>query len=195
MNLERFCIKFFARPQTTLDDALFITIFHEWIRDRKLKGTLLDVADYRHVPTGPGVMLITHQINFALDYNHNQFGLLAQRKTGLAPTHQGRILELVQATKSFATLLQADWRVAQQFSLEAGTFHYISNDRLLAPNTETGFNAIKPDLEKVVNLIYPSQTISITRVNNDPRERLTIAVSTETAINIENILPVESAVR
>ena len=52
MNIERFCVKFFARPETNLDDAVFIEIFHEWIRLKTLPGILLDVADYRHVPFG-----------------------------------------------------------------------------------------------------------------------------------------------
>ena len=32
MNLERFCIKFFAQSQNTLSESALIEIFHEWIR-------------------------------------------------------------------------------------------------------------------------------------------------------------------
>ncbi|HEX9595476.1 MAG TPA: hypothetical protein VF982_01240, partial [Anaerolineales bacterium] len=72
MDIGRFCIKFFARPGYNIDDAIFIDIFHEWIRLKKLPGILLDVADYRHVPEGPGVMLLTHDINFAMDYSEGR---------------------------------------------------------------------------------------------------------------------------
>ncbi|MCB0198264.1 MAG: hypothetical protein KDJ65_40355, partial [Anaerolineae bacterium] len=98
MNIERFCVKFFARPETNLDDAVFIEIFHEWIRLKTLPGILLDVADYRHVPDGPGIMLITHEINFAMDYSEGRFGLLAQQKLSQGVTQQERILDLVRAT-------------------------------------------------------------------------------------------------
>lgn len=176
MNLERFCLKFFARPGAPVDDAVFIDIFHDWIRLKKLPGILLDVADYRHVPEGPGVMLITHDINFGMDYSSGVFGLLAQRKRGSGRSHQENLLELAQATITFGALLEADPRLAGQLRLEGGAFHYIANDRLLAPNTEAGFAALQPDLAAVAALMYPGQQVSITRLPNDPRERLTVVV-------------------
>lgn len=176
MNLERFCLKFFTRPGASVDDAVFIDIFHEWIRLKKLGGILLDVADYRHVPDGPGVMLITHDINFGLDYSGGGFGLLAQRKRGSGRSHQESLLELAQATITFGVLLEADPRLAGQLRLEGGAFHYISNDRLLAPNTEAAFAALQPDLAAAAALIYPGQQVSITPLPNDPRERLTVVV-------------------
>jgi hypothetical protein len=176
MSLERFCLKFFARPGAPLNDAVFIDIFHDWIRLKKLPGILLDVADYRHVPEGPGVMLITHDINFGMDYNSGAFGLLAQRKRGSGRSHQENLLELARATITFGALLEADPRLAGQLRLEGGAFHYIANDRLLAPNSEAGFAALQPDLAAVAALIYPGQEVAIARLPNDPRERLTVAV-------------------
>jgi hypothetical protein len=176
MEIERFCLKFFARSGAPVDDAIFIDIFHEWIRLKKLGGILLDVADYRHVPEGPGVMLITHDINFGMDYSGGRFGLLAQRKRGSGRNHQERLLELAQATVIFGALLEADSRLVGQLKLEGGTFHYIANDRLLAPNTEAGFVALQPDLAAAAALIYPGQPVSITRLSNDPRDRLTAIV-------------------
>ncbi|MCB9101596.1 MAG: hypothetical protein H6632_18815 [Anaerolineales bacterium] len=180
MNIERFCVKFLARPGTTLDDAVFIEVFHEWIRRHTLPGILLDVADYRHVPDGPGIMLITHEINFAMDYSEGGFGLLAQRKLGQGTTQQERILELVRATVTFGALLEADPRVAGQLSLEGGAFQFLSNDRLALPNTADGFAAIRPDLEATAAVIYPGQAVSVARLDNDPRDRLTLVVQAGT---------------
>jgi hypothetical protein len=176
VNIERFCIKFLARPGVHVADAVFIDIFHEWIRLKKLGGVLLDVADYRHVPEGPGIMLITHEINYAMDYGDGQFGLLAQRQRGYGVTHQERILELARAAVAFGALLEAAPRVAGKLSLEGGSFHYISNDRLVAPNTEAGFASITPDLAAAASIIYPGQAVSIKRLENDPRDRLTAVV-------------------
>jgi hypothetical protein len=177
MDLDRFCVKFFARPGAELDEAVFTDIFHEWIRHKKLGGTLIDVADYRHVPEGPGIMLITHEINFAMDHADGRLGFLAQRKLGHGRNHQERILELIQAATTFGALLEADPRVAGKLSLEGGMFHFMANDRLLAPNTEASFAILKPDLAAVAAIIYPGYPgVSITRLENDPRDRLTIAV-------------------
>lgn len=187
MDLNRFCLKFFARPNSTVDEAVFIDIFHEWIRRKKLPGTLIDVVDYRHVPEGPGIMLITHEINFALDHAHGRWGLLAQRKLGHGRTHQERILELIGATARFGSLLASDRRVKGKFSLEGGMFHYLSNDRLLAPNTAASFAALKPDLVAVAGLLYPGQQVSITRQENDPRDRLTAVVEAG-SLDMSNLL-------
>ncbi|HMR66307.1 MAG TPA: hypothetical protein PKE64_20030, partial [Anaerolineae bacterium] len=112
MSIQRFCLKFFAAPETGFDDAIFIEIFHEWIRLKAVPGVLLDVADYRHVPDGPGIMLISHEINFAMDYAEGHFGLLAQRKLGPGETHQARLLDLIRTTVTFGALLEADSRLA-----------------------------------------------------------------------------------
>lgn len=188
MTIERFAVKFFARPGVEIDDAVFIDIFHEWIRLRSLSGVLLDVADYRHVPEGPGIMLITHDINFSMDYAEGRFGLFAQRKRGSGLTHQERLLDLVRATVEFGALLAADSRVAGRLSLEAGAFHYLSNDRLAVPNSEAGFAAIQPDLAAAAGLIYPAQTASITRIENDARDRLTVHIDSSQSLSMQALL-------
>ncbi|HEY9670174.1 MAG TPA: hypothetical protein V6D11_01845 [Waterburya sp.] len=187
MDLERFCIKFLARPQTNIDEVALIEIFHEWIRLQKLKGTLIDVADYRHVPNGPGIMLITHEVNYAMDHGDGQFGLYAQRKLGEGETHKDRILGLARATATFGALLESDQRVAGKLSLEGGQFLYMANDRLRAPNTEETFAALKSDLEAAAAELYPEQPVSITRVENDPRDRLTAVVKVENSLDIASL--------
>ena len=66
---NRFCIKFVAQD-ASLDEETLIPVFHEWIRERKLPGVMFDVVDYRHVPEGPGIMLITHEINYAMEHGN-----------------------------------------------------------------------------------------------------------------------------
>lgn len=187
MDLERFCIKFLARPETNIDAATLIEVFQEWIRVQKLKGTLIDVADYSHVPNGPGVMLITHEVNYAMDRGNGELGLYAQRKLGEGETHKERILDLARATATFGALLESDSRVGGKLSLEGGKFLYMSNDRLMAPNNEETFAALKPDLEAAAAELYPGQRVSITRLENDPRDRLTVAIGVAQPVDIRTL--------
>jgi hypothetical protein len=177
MDVERFCLKFLAR-EGAVDEACFIPIFHDWIRLNALPGPLIDVADYSHVPEGPGIMLISYDINYAMEHGGGQFGLSAQRKLGQEATHQERIVALARRLGRFATLLESDSRLAETFSLEGGSFHYIANDRLRLPNTAEAFAAIQPDLEAAAATLYGQQPVSVTRLENDPRERLTAVVAT-----------------
>jgi hypothetical protein len=72
--------------------------------------------------------------------------------------------------------------------LEAGAFHFISNDRLLAPNRLDTFDDLKPNLEAAAAILYPGQTVSVTRLNNDPRDRLTAVIDTGQTVNISVLL-------
>ena len=194
MDIERFCVKFFARPGATIDDSIFINIFNEWIRYERLGGILLDVADYRHVPQGAGIMLITHEINFSMDYSLGCFGLLAQRKLGKGISHQERILELVQAAADFGAQLESDLRVSGKLRLAAGNFFYMANDRLIAPNTEAAFAELHSDLESVAGVIYQGRPVTIKRVENDPRARLTASVQAG-SLDMKTLAESVSAVR
>ncbi|MEB3335414.1 MAG: hypothetical protein VKP70_10570 [Cyanobacteriota bacterium] len=170
-----------------MDEACFIPIFHDWIRLNSLPGPLIDVADYRHVPDGPGIMLISHDINYSMDHGGGQFGLSAQRKLGQEGTHPERIVALAQRLARFANLLESDTRLAGSFALEGGTFHYIANDRLRLPNTAEAFAALQPDLEAAGASLYGSKPVSVMRLDNDPRERLTAVVSTAGPLSLATL--------
>ena len=188
MDLERFCIKFFTRPQSDIDEARLIEIFHEWIRLHKLEGTLIDVADYRHVPHGPGVMLISHEINYSMDLGDGQMGIYAQRKLGEGDANQDRMVDLARAAATFGQLLENDARMADKVSFEGGKFHFMANDRLQAPNTDAAFSALQPDLEAAAARLYPGQTVSVTRLENDPRDRLTVVIEVGQATDISALV-------
>ena len=80
MNMQHVNIKIFAKQATAFDVADAIPVFHRWIQKRDLPEILIDVADYSHVPEGPGVLLIAHEANYSLDYAHDQLGVLYNRK-------------------------------------------------------------------------------------------------------------------
>jgi len=52
-------VKIFVHEPTSIDLADAIPVFHRWIQEAVLNELVIDVADYRHVPAGPGVMLST----------------------------------------------------------------------------------------------------------------------------------------
>ena len=187
MDVERFCLKFPAYP-SQLDETAFIPIFHEWIRVKKIPGALIDVADYRHVPEGPGIMLISHEINYAMEHGGGQFGLSAQRKSGEGSSHQERIVDLAKRLALFGSLLETDGRLEGQLRLEGETFTYVANDRLRLPNTDEGFATLKPDLEAAAQSLYSGAPVTVTRVANDPRNRLSAVVETSGTVDLASLV-------
>src|SRR2546421_11930754 len=81
VDAYRIAIKFFIENPQTIDRERLVPMFHLWIRDQGLSSHLLiDVADYLHVQTGPGVVLVSHEANIAIDDSDGKLGLLYQRK-------------------------------------------------------------------------------------------------------------------
>jgi rhodanese-related sulfurtransferase len=63
-----------SSPVPDLEPA--IGLFHRFIQNGRVEGLILDVADYRHVQGGPGVMLVGHDV----DYGLSTSGLTVTRK-------------------------------------------------------------------------------------------------------------------
>lgn len=187
MNIDRFAVKFPAQASEGFDQASLIPILHDWIRLKSLPGTLLDVADYRHVPDGPGIMLITYETNYALDEGDGHLGLYAQRKVGGEGSAADRITDLVRSTAKFGDLLEQDARLQGQLQFQGNEFLFIANDRLQAPNTEAGFETLKPTLETVTGQLYPGQAVQLSKLDNNPRERLTVKVQVEPKVSIGSL--------
>ena len=69
MNPLRIAIKLFVAPDPTVPVDLepFTPLFHEFIQKASVPGLLIDVADYAHVPNGPGIILIGNEVDYGID--------------------------------------------------------------------------------------------------------------------------------
>ncbi|MBY0396577.1 MAG: hypothetical protein K2X91_08940, partial [Thermoleophilia bacterium] len=76
----RIGVKLYAEDPAAVRPDRFIPVFHGWIQRGAVPGLLIDVADYAHVPQGPGVMLIGHEADHAIDLGEGRPGVLYQRK-------------------------------------------------------------------------------------------------------------------
>lgn len=186
MNLQRFCVKIFAQPAPDFDDARLINVFHDWIKRRVALGTLIDVADYRHVPDGPGVMLITHEANFAMDRTEDRrLGLLYQRKTDVAGDTAARILVAVDHAVTACGMLVRDTHIRGQLAFNAGELLVIANDRLMAPNTDDAYERLKPHLQRVGGALFGA--CDVMRMDNDPRERLAARLVSSAPVSLDDV--------
>src|SRR5258708_12787722 len=73
-------VKIFEQSGAELQAGTAILVFHRWIQRGGQPELLIDVADYAHVPAGPGVVLVGHEGSYSLDNADNRLGLLYQRK-------------------------------------------------------------------------------------------------------------------
>ncbi|MFI0402673.1 MAG: hypothetical protein ACH34U_07140 [Cyanobium sp.] len=133
-------------------------------------------------------MLISHEINYAMEHGGGQFGLSAQRKLGGGATHKERIVDLAKRLALVGSLLETDDRLEGQLRLEGEQFTYVANDRLRLPNTDDGFASLKPDLEAAALCLYNGAPVSVSRVANDPRDRLSAVVETTGTVDLSSLI-------
>ena len=145
MELQHVNIKIFVDGDLQVDLQGIIEVFHRWTAEQSMDEMLIDVADYRHVPAGPGVVLVGHEADYGLDNAGHRQGLLYNRKAPLEGSNADRFRQALAAALNACDLLEAEFPGQLKFSRQE--FELIINDRALAPNTSETFEACKPELQ------------------------------------------------
>jgi hypothetical protein len=162
MHAHKLQLKIFATPESarSVEAEAFIPVFHRWIKDRLLPEMVIDVANYVHVPEGPGVVLIGHGSDYFVDEGEGRLGLLHNRKRA-GPAEADRLSDLARRTLHVASLLERDPALGGKLKFATDELLFRINDRLAAPNTDATFAAVKPELETLaMQLLGASVEIS-----------------------------------
>jgi hypothetical protein len=165
-DLHRIGVKLPLADGAQADLESLIGLFHGWIRDARRPGLLIDVADYRHVHEGPGVMLVGHEGDWSLDLAGGRPGLQYVRKAPLEGDLAARI-------RSAATLA-AEAAVDLPWPVRGDEIEVFANDRLRAPNTEEIRAGLTAAVRQAVG--EPLVAASIEAVTGDPRVRVAVRV-------------------
>lgn len=144
MNLQHVNIKIPVEGDLPVDLDAFIPVFHGWVREGAFDEMLIDVADYRHVPDGPGVLAIGHEADYSLDHAGGVYGLLYNRKAGLDGSNTDRYRAAFANACKACRLLETEF---SELKFSRNRFSLIINDRALAPNTPETFAAFQPEFE------------------------------------------------
>lgn len=187
MSTDRWLVKFESRAPDEFEPEAHIPVFHRWIQTHRLPLVLIDVADYAHVPNGPGVLLVSHEYNIFADRFDGRPGLTVQRKLR-GDVGTGSLVETLR------TGLAAVRELEKEASLSGSRFHVdrveiVANDRLRAPNTGEGWTAAEPALRDAARRLY-GDVAKVERVDVDPGRRLTARVtggSTDAAALLERL--------
>lgn len=145
------------------DLAVLIPLFHGFIRDRRLPGLLIDVADYRHLPGGPGVMLVGHEGLWSLDMADGRPGIQYTRRQ---PWPAGDLAARIAACRDLCEAAAA----GLPWPLLPGRAWVFANDRLRAPSSEE----VRLGLADAARTAFPGAEVRA--LAGDPRDRPTVEV-------------------
>jgi len=137
-----------------LDLDAVVNIFHSWIQDQVCEELLLDVADYRHVHHGPGVVLIGHEADYSIDNTDGRLGIRYNRKAPGEGSKQNRLSQSVRATLKAALRLQEDGRLNGKCNFNGREIEIFINDRLLAPNTPETRTLLEPEFRTFLDSLF-----------------------------------------
>jgi hypothetical protein len=142
------------------------------------------VADYGHVPHGPGLVLIGHAANYSLDEIGGRLGLLYNRKAAVEGSAQDRLRQALRQALIAADKLERD----QGFKFSGSEVQFIINDRALAPNTHETLAALTPELDALFASLYGGAPFTLAHTSTDPRERFTVTVTTTASADVAGLL-------
>ena len=150
-----------------------IPVFHKWIQDKTMPELLIDVADYKHVPEGPGVMLIGHEADYSLDETDGRLGLLYNRKVSV---DGDALQQAFSAAHAAVRALEATEVFAGKLEFSTTELEVILNDRLLYPNTEETWSEVTPAFEAFATNLYGANNYIIER-RGEPRDRVRAGIT------------------
>jgi hypothetical protein len=187
MELQHINVKLLLDPATEADLEPLIPIFHNWIQDRLGPELLLDIADYRHVYAGPGVVLIGHEANYSVDNTDNRLGVRYNRKAVLNGSNQSRLAQAAEAALMACQRLEADPRLGGQLRFNGKEIEIFVNDRLVAPNRDATRDAVRPELETFCRGLFPDSEVLLSH-SNDPRRLFAVSVKASRRYSMAELL-------
>ena len=172
-SVQHINIKIFAKEPSAIELSDAIGVFHQWIRVSACPEMLIDVADYEHVFEGPGILLIAHEANYSLDNRLGRLGLLYNRKAALNGTFRSRLAQAHQAALAACDRLEQEPVFKGKLEFDRNAIEFFVNDRLLAPNTDETWQALKPELETY----FPGAKLERT---GEPRDLFRVVIGNHT---------------
>ena len=143
---QRFQIKLFERgtPQVALTEV--VPVFHEWIRGNALDELLIDVADYKHVAGGPGVLLVGFESDYSLSAAGGRRGLTHIRKKVIGSDLADEITASLGRLARACRLLESVPRLEGRISFDPGELEFTFLDRLVLTGGKDSVRRVAPIL-------------------------------------------------
>jgi hypothetical protein len=158
---QQLAVKIFAQEPAPAELAGFIPIFHRWIQENRLPDRLLiDVADYRHVANGPGIMLIAHEAHYALDREHGPLGLQCARRRDEPGPLEEKLAAGFRDALAACRHLEDDPARPIRFRTDRARVAILS--RRFATGGRAAWDAARPELEAFAARLYPGLPVRLT---------------------------------
>ena len=168
-DLQRIQIKIAADAPAGLRLEPFLEIFARWRKETHPSNALpstplraggagpaewVDLADYAHLPRGPGIVLVGQRCNVAFDLADPGPGILYTAKKGFTGSHAERLNAAMEWCLEFSKRLIAEPEFPKDVRLRSDSLELRFNDRLETPNTHETDAELRPAVVEVLNALF-----------------------------------------
>jgi hypothetical protein len=185
VDLQKINIKFFVAEPNRVSLDSFVDVFHSWIQASD--GEYYDIADYGHVPAGPGIVLVADKANISIDNNENRIGLLYNGKRPLDGSNREKLAASVRSALTYCRRLEDEPSLEGRVRFRGEEAVVIINDRLIAPNTDETFSALRADIEALATRLFGQSEFTLER-ESDPRRRFGVRIRAATPLTTKTLL-------
>jgi hypothetical protein len=187
MELQHVNVKLYLRnPQAVKLEAL-VPVFHGWIQSKVCEELMIDVADYRHVHAGPGVVLVGHQADYSVDNTDNRLGVRYNRKATLEGSNRDRFSQALRATVRACQRLEADEKLSGSLRVNRQEMKLFVNDRMLAPNSGRLTDSVQGELRDFFASIVGGGDFEM-KFDTNPRSLYGVEVRTAKPLELDEVL-------
>lgn len=187
MEIQHVNIKLHLEHSGVVDLDPIIPIFHDWVREQSCEETLVDVVEYRHVPAGPGILLVGYEADISLDWSDNRLGVRYNRKAKFGGENKDRFRQALRGVLIICKKLEEDKRLDGKLRFESRLFELGVNDRMLAPNNQDTYVSLAPVIKSFCDELFGQNSYSLTH-QNDPRRRFSVLIQTPFFMNHSELL-------
>ncbi len=191
--MSRVRIKYFLEDPDGINPPELVPVFHRWIQRDALSGLWIDVADYLHVPEGPGIMLIGHEADLYLDFSRGKAGLAYVRKREFSSSLEDNVLLAIRSLDEAVSLFNKENALEQRYRVRTDELEITFLDRLRVPPELTDISTAVGATSRAVAEAAGREPGSIERIDADPRHPLSLRVRVPESASVSAVLELETS--
>lgn len=181
-------VKLFVDDTSVVRPLELIAVFHRWIKDGALEDELMiDVANYEHVPQGPGVVIICDKAHYYFDVRENRWGIRYRGRRQARASGAEAVSSAFRSALRAASLLENAPELEGRYRFRTDQVEFGIYDRLRAPSTEETLEAVRPALEASVTALYGAPVTGLALASG-PKEPFMVSITNSVAPSVEELL-------
>jgi len=180
-GVQRVSLKILTDAPASLNLDPFLAIFGRWRQDQNHPARWIDLADYAHMPRGPGIVLIGQLANFGFDLGTACPGIVYATKGGLTGSTVDRLRGVFRDAFAMAARVAAEPEFPSGVNLRTGSLELAFNDRLETPNNDSTDGELRPWVSGVLDELYGAGAYRL-HPEPDPGRRYGFSIDAEAGV-------------